>query len=138
LRPLAVGAIVIGLLGVEASARAEGPGIRLGEQLVLHPGLAVGAGYDTNVFFASGQGSDATTGAGYIDVRPAIDLATRPAQRGGDTPHALDFRLHLGSSLRFLLSSDSNIYNHYSVNLDGGLVLSILPFGNYGLDIFDN
>jgi hypothetical protein len=124
------------LLG--GAARAEGPGIKLGEALVFHPGLALGVGYDTNVFYASGNPGDPTTGAAYIDLRPNLDLATLSTQRGGNTPHTLDFRLHLGSSMRFLLSGDPNINRHYGINLDGGFAFAILPFGNYGLDIFDN
>jgi hypothetical protein len=121
-----------------ASARAEGPGVKLGEALVLHPGLALGAGYDSNLFYASGNPGDPTTGVGYVSIRPVVDLATLSLQRGGDTPHTLDFRLHAGMNIRLLTTGDPNLTQHYSVDVDSGMALSVFPFGNYTFDLFDN
>ncbi len=120
-------------------ARAEGPGVKLGESLVLHPGLSVGGGYDSNVFYSSGTGSDsAPVGGGYLDVRPTLDLSTLSGQRGGETPHSLDFRLHLGGDLRFLMPTNPIFVGHNSYNADAGVAVAINPFGNYRLDLFAN
>ena len=125
---------LLAALLVSSVARAEGPGIKLSDSLVLHPGIAIGAGYDNNIFYTT----DNPTGAFYLDVRPALDLATLSLQRGGDQPHDVDFRLHLGSSMRFLLSGNSGINEHYGINLEGGASVSFFPFGNYSFDLFDN
>jgi hypothetical protein len=115
-------------------ARAEGPGVKLSDTLVLHPGIALGAGYDSNVFYASSN----ETGAFYVLIRPTVDLATLSLQRGGDTPHTLDFRLHLGSTIRVLASSDSTVNQHYGIGLDGGFAFTVFPQGQVSFDAFDN
>jgi hypothetical protein len=130
-------AIVVAM-ALASTAHAEGPGIKLGEALVLHPGVALGLGYDTNLFYSSDTPGDPATGVAYIAVRPAVDLATLSAQRGGGTPHTLDFRLHMGADVRALLSGDSSVNQHWSVNLESGMVLALFPFGNYALDLFNN
>lgn len=121
-------------LGLSSPARAEGPGIKAGDRLVIHPGISVGAGYDTNVFYAS----ESPIRAFYLDVRPGIDLSTLSLQRGGDTPHTLDFRFHAGLPLRFLLSGDPTLYRHYSIGADAGLLLTLFPQGAWTFDVFDN
>jgi hypothetical protein len=122
----------------QCAAHAEGPGWKLGESLVLHPAFAVGAGIDSNVFYAQ---SGHEVAGGYIDLRPSIDLATPSVQRGGGTPHTLDFRLHLGGDLRFLLpvgANSASFTGHNSYNADGGFALALFPFGNYAFDLFGN
>ncbi|NNE19560.1 MAG: hypothetical protein HKN10_13885, partial [Myxococcales bacterium] len=72
-------AAVVGAASVSATAAAqvfdperagrEGPGFKAG-RLVLHPGLAVGGGYDSNVFL---QSSDELSSfillvQGYLDI----------------------------------------------------------------------
>jgi hypothetical protein len=133
------------LVVVSRGARAEGPGIKLGEALVLHPGITVGLGYDTNMFYATGNppdanglGGDPTVGAFYLGVRPGLDFATPSLQRGGNTPHTVDFRLHAGVPMRFLLSSDPALYNHYTIGVDAGVFLALFPFGHWTFDLFDN
>lgn len=130
------------LLGLSAlcalPARAEGPGILLGERLVFHPGIAVGAGYDSNVYYGdaprAGQ-KDARVAQPYFYFRPLLDLATLSPQRGGLTPHTIDFRLHAALPVRFLLPG---ALTNYSIDAEGGLALTIFPFGNYTFDLFDN
>src|SRR5262245_7147969 len=136
MRRLAAAAVLACLAA--APARAEGPGIKLGEALVLHPGIYLGGGYDSNVFFSSGAPTDPIQGAGYLNVRPHVDLATLSLQRGGDTPHMLDFRLHLGATFRFFPTSDTNLNTHWGADVDSGFALSLFPFGNYSFDLFDN
>ena len=133
-------ALIVGTLWlVASSARAEGPGVRLGEALVLHPGLAIGSGYDSNVFYASGQASDNVQGSFYVNLRPAIDLATTAGNiRGEGLRHAFDFRLHAGTSLRFLTSSDSNIAQHYGIGIEAGATMALAPNSWFGLDLYDN
>ncbi len=147
----AVVAAVSSLLAA-GPARAEGPGFKISDSLVLHLGASLGAGYDSNVFYSSGDTTgcsavglptdpnrcDPARGAAYLSFRPTLDIATNPVQRGGNEPHALDFRLHLGLPLRFLLSTDPTLNQHYTIGAEGGLLLSIFPFGEWTVDLFDN
>lgn len=143
---LAAAAVVGGASNARAQSTApavgEGPGVKISDSLVMHPGIALGFGFDDNFFYATGAGSnigdDTRTGLFYTAVRPGLDIATRPAARGGGTPHAVDFRLHLGAPMRFLLSSQSLYTKHYQIGIDGGLLLSLFPFGEWSFDLFDN
>jgi hypothetical protein len=134
--------VVVAVLAMSAgrgAARAEGPGVKLGDSLVFHPGIALGAGWDSNLFYApSGVSVIQRVAAWYLSVRPGLDLATRPAQRGGNEPHMVDFRLHAALPIRVLLSDNTNINRHYSLGVDAGLLLSINPFGTWSFDLFDN
>lgn len=147
---VAVAALV--LLGA-GPARAEGPGFKISDSLVLHLGAALGAGYDTNLFYASGDKAgcnpnggppidgnrcDPAIGAFYMTFRPSLDIAPLPAQRGGGESNSIDFRLHLGLPLRFLLSSDSTVNRHYSIGAEAGMLLSIFPHGEWTFDLFEN
>jgi hypothetical protein len=61
---------------LEDRADANGPGIRLGSSLLLHPGLGVEGGYDTNAI----RNADGLA-AGRLRITPYIDLTTRGAKR---------------------------------------------------------
>src|SRR5258706_14952373 len=80
-------------LACASTARAEGPGLKLGDQLVLHLGVGTELRYDSNVFFEPNN----EAGALIFRALGSVDLATRPHQRGGSAPHTLDFPLHLGA-----------------------------------------
>lgn len=56
---------------------SQGPGVMLSDSMVLHLGVAVEGGYDTNVFYL---GQD-ELGAGRVRATPQIELATLPPQR---------------------------------------------------------
>ena len=68
----------------------EGPGIKLGEGLVFHPGLATELGYDSNVLLNGN--ADQVVGAGLLRLRLHLDLSTLPPQRiTGDYKPILKF-----------------------------------------------
>lgn len=60
MRNVVIAMIVVASLGLSSNVQAqewlrdrensEGPGVRLGDRLVLHPGLGIEGGYDTNFF----------------------------------------------------------------------------------------
>jgi hypothetical protein len=137
------GWVVAALLLVGGAARAEGPGSKLGDSLVLHPGIWAAVGYDSNVNYAPENSQSSLNvspqGSFYVAIRPSLDLATPSLQRGGNEPHALDFRLHLGAPLRFLTNSAyrSSNYNSDSIGMEGGLLLAINPFGHWSFDLYD-
>jgi len=115
-------------------ARAEGPGIKLGDRLVLHPGIAAEVRWDSNIYFELTN----PTNAFILRVLPTLDLATRPPQRGGDAPHTIDFRLHLGADYNEFLTGDSSISRHRSVGIQAGMALTIMPNHPVQFTIYDN
>jgi hypothetical protein len=126
------------LLACASTARAEGPGVKLGNQLVLHPGIAVELRYDSNVFFGAGTPNSPAIGSLIFRALPSLDLATRPQQRGGGVPHALDFRLHLGADYNEFLTGGPVVTNHRSIGAQAGLLLTLLPYHVFTTDVFDN
>jgi hypothetical protein len=135
LRTRALLAIAVGLaLSSGGVARAEGPGIKLGDRLVLHPGIAAEFRYDSNVFFER----DNPEGAFAFRALASLDLATRPPQRSGNLAHGIDFRLHLGGDYTEYITTDASLSQHRAFGVQGGLLLSILPMHPFSIDIFDN
>jgi hypothetical protein len=116
----------------------EGPGVRLGTTaLVLHPGVAIEGGYDSNVFFMP----DNSVGAGLLRIRAHLDLATLPQQRmegdAGTADPKVDFRLSTQVEYREYLSSEAFIQSQRSVNVFLSGDLGILPRGPFTLRISD-
>ncbi len=109
--------------------------MRLGDRLVLHQGIGVELRYDTNVFY---QPSGSEVGALILRVIPSLDLATRPAQRGGLQPHSVDFRLHLGADYNEYLTGGQITSVHRSVGAIGGLMLTLFPGHLFSADVYDN
>lgn len=106
----------------------EGPGIRLGDSLVFHPGLGIEGGYDTNFFYSE----DNTPGAGRLRLAVHLDLATRPPERREDAEGevhqgTVDFRLGLAAAYYEYFSDLADITNQRNVAIDAGLHLHILP-----------
>lgn len=103
-----VAGLIAMLLPAAASAQAyfedrdtrEGPGFKAG-RLVLHPGLSLEGGYDSNVFLQNTDNSDSFI----LRVTGYLDLATEGTerQREGDTaevqPQKIEFRGGIGGSL---------------------------------------
>ncbi len=101
----AAAALCAGLLGVGICSQAhaqlggdrefsEGPGIKAGD-LEIHPGIAVNAGYDSNVFKADGEtgpnsAGQKVVGSGFFGVNPHIHLTTMGKKRkeGGEDADA--------------------------------------------------
>ncbi|MBN2803154.1 MAG: hypothetical protein JXR91_08670 [Deltaproteobacteria bacterium] len=54
----------------------QGPGFKLGDSLVLHVGLGLEGGFDSNAMYSSDE-----VKAGRLRITPYIDLATRSKQR---------------------------------------------------------
>jgi hypothetical protein len=116
----------------------EGPGFRLGHApLVLHPGIAIDAGYDSNVFYSPVNAA----GSGLLRMRAHFDLATLPPlRRVGDTGTAhekIDFRLSTQLEYREYLTPDPAVQQLRSLNVFGDLNLIILPRGPFSLRIWD-
>jgi len=122
------------LMPVTASAQewlsdrrySEGRGVRLGETLVLHPGIGVEAGYDSNVFYSSSEDAGGPFSAGRLRVTPHFDLATRPPQRlqngdGTESQPNTTFRLGLAATYQEYLSSEEVVTSQRNVGVEASL-----------------
>lgn len=116
----------------------EGPGIKLGESLVFHPGIALGGGYDSNVRFAK-----SADGAGFLRVLPHIDLATLSPQRKEDSDTeaqalpVIDFRLSGALSYREYFSSNDKVSQWRAFEVDAGMMLKLFPGRLFSAELFD-
>lgn len=119
------------------SVYREGPGFKLGNAaLVLHPGVALDAGYDSNVFYSSLT----PVGAGIMRLRAHLDLATLPPQRTQDEfvsaePKA-EFRFSTQVEYREYLSPHEAVQAQRSLNVLSGADVVILPKGPFSLRLF--
>jgi len=78
-------------------------GVPLSDSAVLHGGVSVEGGYDSNIFY----NDDEKVGSAILRVNPFLDLTN--ASRTGDAPSGLYFDLRAGMSYREYLNSDANI-----------------------------
>jgi hypothetical protein len=120
------------------SVYREGPGIRFADApLVLHPGVAIEGGYDSNVFFMPSN----PIGAGMLRLRAHIDLATLPPQRmegdAGTADPKVDFRFTTQVEYREYFSGETFVQQQRNVNVVVGADLGILPRGPFTLRISD-
>jgi hypothetical protein len=113
---------------------AEGPGFKTG-RLVLHPGLALEGGYDSNVFLQEQNEDDSFI----LRVTGYLDVATEPAQRQREgeankaEPQKLEFRAGIGGA-----------YYHYFTDrmapnaaADGHFKLAYNPSQVFTLEVRD-
>jgi hypothetical protein len=114
----------------------EGPGIRLGgSPLTLHPGLALEAGYDSNVFYSPTN----EIGSALLRLRAHLDMATLPPQAfAGDLSTAdpkLDFRFSTQVEYREYLTGGAGAQAQRALNVTAGADLTVLPKGPFTLEL---
>jgi hypothetical protein len=114
-------------------ARAEGPGIKLGDHLLLHLGIAAEFRYDDNFFFQ--DTSQGKFSAFEFVLRPSLDLATRGSRTASGT---VDFRLHAGMTYTEFITNRDNLAGHRSFAVDAGALMTVWPAGRFNLSLFDN
>jgi hypothetical protein len=112
----------------------EGPGFRLGHSpLVVHPGLAIDIGYDSNVFYLPYS----EVGSALLRLRGHIDLATLPPQSFVDdkstADQKIDFRFSTQVEYREYLTNNASVESQRSINALVGADLNILPRGPFTL-----
>ncbi len=115
---------------------ASGPGIKLGDKLEFHPGVALRGGYDTNVYKADDKtGPDSAgqkaLGAGMLAVSPHFSVTSQGKVRATEgesagaapTPPSVALRLGAGATYNYSLTDKvpSN------VDVDSDLWLGIMP-----------
>ncbi len=116
--------------------KSEGPGIKLGKGLVLHPGVGVEGGYDTNPL----RDSESARGAGRLKVTPFLDLATISKQRRVQddgvidaAPPKVSFRLGLAGYYDWFFSDEAPVDDQDDFGLDTRLNFTLFPVGWFTL-----
>src|SRR3954467_5193097 len=113
---------------VSATARAEGPGIRLGDKMMLHLGLGTEVGWDSNIFYSDSAGSANNPGgpvsAFYLRLIPTLELTNRT--RG--STRAVDFGFRAGMNYVEYLTGDASISRHRQFGADASLTLALFPY----------
>lgn len=116
---------------------SQGPGIVLSDSLVLHAGIAVEGGYDSNVFYAGADGEPEDSGR--VRVTPQVELATRPPQRIENpdgsrsvTPQTADFHLNVAGIYNQYIATggDANadaVMDQSDFGIQSGLGLTVYP-----------
>jgi len=148
--PLAGGLFVLVMLAGTGAAHAqqwlidrqyeEGKGIKLGSQLVLHPGLGIEGGYDSNVYL-----SDASpVWAIRLRISPHLDLATVPPQRakGSDGLESgkkplVAFRLGLAGVYEDWFGTDKSLGKRRDFGVMADMALTLFPYGKWRLTLED-
>jgi hypothetical protein len=126
---------------VESSLLTEGRGVRLGERLLLHFGGEAIVGYDSNLQYAPEgiPGAPPRRQGAYVTLRPYVDFATRNTVRDGEAPHKVDFRLHLGTGVRFIITGDEAFdRSHIGVDVNASGLVTLFPASAYTFELFDN
>lgn len=106
----------------------EGPGVKLTESLVFHPGVAIETRYDNNPLVTSTD----TQGAAYLRLIAHLDLATLSPQRltdgnGNVARQAFEFRLKGAVAYREYFSDIDAVTEQRAVELDAGMLLKYAP-----------
>ena len=122
----------------------EGPGIKLTDSLVFHPGLAIEGRYDSNALYTNTSNpNEAVHGAPYLRLIGHLHLATLPPQRltDGDGKVSLPkvaFRLKGAVTYREYFSNENKVTDKRAVEADVGISLRLFPYGSFSVEIFDD
>ncbi|TPV92571.1 MAG: hypothetical protein B7733_25130 [Myxococcales bacterium FL481] len=115
----------------------DGPGIRVGDHSRFHPGVAIGVGYDTNVF-SSGRPL-AVRGSPFVLPSVWLGIGNRRV-RGGllDSPVAatgrlVDYHVGLVGGYRVYLSRRDTVRGAGKPNIGGRLRLTVAPGRRFSL-----
>jgi hypothetical protein len=139
-RVLLVGVLLVPQL---ASAQAwlpdrasrEGPGVKLGDSMVFHPGFGAEGGYDTNPL----RREDGV-GAGRLRLTGYLDLATLSKQRKIEdegayeaTPPKVSFRWGVAGFYDFFFTDEERVNKQDDFGIDTDLNFVLFPSGNFSL-----
>ncbi len=120
---------VLGQTWLSDRENKEGPGIKVGESLVLHLGIGLEGGFDSNATLSSDN-----IKAGRLRITPYVDLATRSPQRLNDeqspaqlTPPKVIFRAGLATW-----------YDRYFAKDSGDVARFNSRFNPFGFDVHAN
>ena len=113
-----------------AQSTTQGPGIRLGDALILHLGLGLEFEYDNNLFYQSTN----TTGVFAMRLTPSFDLTNRPRQ----VRRRVEFDFNAGLSYVEYLTNDPTVERLRQFGVTAGLQAAFFPLNPYNFVVFDN
>jgi hypothetical protein len=125
----------------------EGPGVKLSDSFVFHPGVAVETRYDSNPLATNSDASRAigggVAGAAYLRMIAHLHLATTSAQRledgeGRAAPKKVQFRIKSAFAYRQYLTDDTTISDLSALEIDAGLNLKLSPARMFQFEILDD
>lgn len=102
----------------------EGPGFKLADSLILHPGIAVEGRYDSNALYGE---ADNQRGAGYLRIIGHIRLATPSGIRAegrpetSANPRKIDFGIKAAVAFRNYFSEDPAVVGQRALEVSAGL-----------------
>jgi hypothetical protein len=129
--------VSIGYQGLPYKASGESnTGIQVSDGMLLHAGIGVEAGYDTNVFYAPSSPTGTPVGSSIVRVMPYLELTN--ATRTGPVSHDISMDARVGLQYRYYGSDNSDVERFRNAWMpNAGLSLG---FGNgqqLGLGIAD-
>jgi hypothetical protein len=126
--------VTIGYQGLPYKATGENnTGVQVSDSVLLHAGIGVEAGYDTNVFYSSTNAD----GSSIIRVMPYAEITN--ATRMGPVSHELTFDARAGLQYRHYGSDNADVQRYSDAWMpNGGLSLSLggAQFGFGVADVF--
>ncbi|MBW2736274.1 MAG: hypothetical protein JRH20_28130, partial [Deltaproteobacteria bacterium] len=114
----------------------EGPGVKLTDGLVFHPGIAIEGRYDSNVLFTDSQ----LQGAPYMRLIAHMNLATLSRQRleGGKSYQPVTFQLQTALGYREYFSGEDNVVQQRALDVEAGLNFAFAPSRHFSFSINDS
>jgi hypothetical protein len=143
---LACALFVLGALASTAHAQFqtpvrynEGPGVKLTDSLVFHPGLAIEGRYDSNALLSDSS----RAGAPYLRLIAHLNLTTTSPQRrtAGDGTVAssqVEFGLQSSFAYREYFSGDDDVTQQRALEISAGLNFRWTPSRYFNLEILDS
>jgi hypothetical protein len=121
----------------------EGPGLKLSDSLVFHPGLSVEGRYDSNVLNTNSDIRSEVPGGGYLRLIGHLHLATLSPQRltdgeGKKSPQTVAFRLKSAIGFRNYFVKENTVDKPYAIEVDAGLGLTLFPQGVFSFSFTDD
>ena len=125
--------VTIGYQGLPYKSTGESnTGIQLGEGLLLHTGIGVEAGYDTNVFYAHTN----TEGSAILRVMPYLELTN--ATRTGPVSRDVTYDARVGLQYRHYFSNATDIQPYRDSWMpNAGVSVGVGSGGPFGLGVAD-
>jgi hypothetical protein len=115
----------------------EGPGVKLTDSLVFHPGASIEGRYDSNAL-----SRNSAKGAPYMRLMAHLKLATTSPQRRTERNGKVSsspFRFELNSVIgyREYFSSEEVVKDQRALEVDAGVLLGWIPSAHFDIEIRD-
>jgi hypothetical protein len=129
--------VTIGYQGLPYKATGESnTGIQVSDSLLLHAGIGVEAGYDTNVFYSPSSPVGAPVGSSIFRVMPFLDLTN--ATRNGPVSRDVSVDARVGLLYRYYGSDNADVKKYRSATMpNAGLSIGVGNTGQFGFGVAD-